>query len=149
MYEPPAREEPAYSDPDPHQLRPKLLVVDDDPDLRQLLEGMLVSEGFDVVLAQSASGLTDLVREQQPDIVILDEKMEPVSGLEALRSLRSSGEQVLVMMLTGASPDEMLETALEIGADDYFAKPFSNPVLVAHLNAMLRRSRWLSGKGDD
>ena len=53
------------------------------------------------------------------------------------------------MMLTAVSPDEMLETAVAVGADDYLAKPFSNPVLVAHLNAMLRRSRWRSGEGDD
>ena len=110
---------------------------------------VLIDEGFDVLQAQSASRLTAVVREQRPDIVILDEKMDPVSGLEALRSLRSSGEQMLVMMLTTVSPDEMLETAVAVGADDYFAKPFSNPVLVAHLKAMLRRSRWQSGKGDD
>ena len=115
--------------------------------MRQLLKDLLMNEGFYVLLAESASGLTDVVRELQPDIVILDEKMEPV-GLEALRSLRTSGERVLVMMLTAVSPDEMLETAVSVGADDYLAKPFSNQVLVAHLNAILRRSRWQSGNGD-
>jgi DNA-binding response OmpR family regulator len=123
-----------------------VLVVDDDLYVRQLLVDMLVHEGFSVTPAESASGLTDLVRDQQPDVVILDEMMEPVSGLEALRSLRSSGEQVLVMMLTAVSPEDLLEAAVAVGADDYLAKPFSNAVLVAHLRAMLRRSGWQSGK---
>ena len=149
MDERPAEPASAYSDAGQRRLRPKVLVVDDDPYVRQLLHDMLINEGFCVLLAQNASGLTDDVREHEPDIVILDEKMEPVSGLEALRSLRSSGEQVLVMMLTGVSPDEMLETAVAVGVDDYLAKPFSNRVLVAHLNAMLRRSEWQSRKGGD
>ena len=51
------------------------------------------------------------------------------------------------MMLTAVSPDEILETAVDVGIDDYLAKPFSNAVLVAHLRAMLRRSGWQSGKG--
>lgn len=147
MSERPTEQVPPYSDAGPHRPRPRVLVVDDDPFVRQLLKDLLMNEGFYVLLAESASGLTDVVRELQPDIVILDEKMEPV-GLEALRSLRTSGERVLVMMLTAVSPDEMLETAVSVGADDYLAKPFSNQVLVAHLNAILRRSRWQSGNGD-
>ncbi len=149
MDELPSEQAPAYSDAGPPRHHPRVLVVDDDAYVRQLLRDMLMNEGFSVLLADNASGLTDVVREQQPDIVILDEKMEPVSGLEALRSLRSSGEQVLVMMLTGVSPDEMLETAVAVGADDYLAKPFSNRVLVAHLNAMLRRSEWQSHTSSD
>ena len=76
-----AREEaPAYSALARDRLRPKVLVVDDDPYVRLLLEDMLTDEGFDVLQAQSASGLTEVVREQQPDIVILDEIMEPCPG---------------------------------------------------------------------
>ena len=126
--------------------RPKVLVVDDDPALRQLLEDILVNDGFDVLQAASGARLTEMVREHQPDLVVLDEVMEPVSGLEALQSLRSSGAKVPVVMLTAIPPDDILETAVDTGADDYVAKPFSGAVLLAHLKAILRRSRWQAGE---
>jgi DNA-binding response OmpR family regulator len=123
---------------------PRVLVVDDDPALRELLENVLMSEGFQVLQADSALGITDLVRDTQPDLILLDQFMQPVSGLDTLQAMRSSGEQVPVVMLTGASREDLLEMALELGADDYVAKPFSEAVLVAHVKAILRRLQWQS-----
>jgi DNA-binding response OmpR family regulator len=125
-----------------------VLVVDDDPALRQLLEDILVSAGFEVVLADSGANLAEVVRRQHPNVVLLDEVMEPVSGLEALQALRASGHDVPVVMLTAIGRDDMVETALDLGADDYVTKPFSEAVLVAHLRAVLRREHWRAGNGN-
>ena len=128
--------------------QPRVLVVDDDAGLRQVLQDVLSVEGFHVSQVDSALQLAELVRVEQPDVVLLDQTMEPVSGIEALQALRMRGEQVPVLMLTGVPPDELLESAVDVGADDYVAKPFSNAVLVAHLRAMLRRVAWRSEPRD-
>ena len=128
--------------------RATVLVVDDDAAVRQLLEDILVSAGFEVVMADSAANLAEVVRRQHPSVVLLDEVMEPVSGLEALRALRASGQDVPVVMLTAIGHDEMVETALDTGADDYLTKPFSDAVLVAHLRAVLRREHWRASNGN-
>ena len=125
--------------------RATVLVVDDDAAVRQLLADLLVSAGFEVVLADTGANLAEVVRQQHPDVVLLDEVMEPVCGLEALRALRASGQDVPVVMLTAIGRDEMVESALDTGADDYLSKPFSEAVLVAHLRAVLRRQRWRAG----
>jgi DNA-binding response OmpR family regulator len=121
---------------------PTVLVVEDDAALRQMLEGVLVQEGFPVLLTASAAGLSELVRKEQPDVVLLDQIMAPICGVDALRALRSSGERVPVVMLTRVPPEDLLETAVDVGADDYISKPFSYAVLVAHLKAILRRVHW-------
>jgi DNA-binding response OmpR family regulator len=125
---------------------PKVLVVDDDPALRQLLEDVLVTDSFVVVQAATGEGLADLVRQERPDIVVLDQVMEPVSGLDTLEHLRASGLDVPVLMLTATPAEQMLELAVDTGADDYITKPFSEAVLVAHIKALLRRQRWRSGE---
>jgi DNA-binding response OmpR family regulator len=125
-----------------------VLVVDDDAAVRQLLEDILVSAGFEVVMADSGANLAEVVRRQHPSVVLLDEVMEPISGLEALRALRASGQDVPVVMLTAVGHDEMVETALDTGADDYLTKPFSDAVLVAHLRAVLRREHWRASNGN-
>jgi DNA-binding response OmpR family regulator len=127
----------------------KVLIVDDDVPLLQLLEEVLVAHGFAV--AQSATGerLPDLVRQEHPAIVVLDQVMEPVSGLDALESLRASGLNVPVLMLMATRAEQMLELAVHTGADDYVTKPFSKPVLVAHIKAVLRRARWQRGEAEE
>jgi DNA-binding response OmpR family regulator len=108
---------------------PKILVVDDDAALRQMIEDLLESEGFTVVQAASGVRLADVVREEQPDVVVLDQIMAPVYGTEALLALRSTGEQVPVMILTGMPSEDLIEAALalELGADDFLAKPSPDP----------------------
>jgi two-component system phosphate regulon response regulator OmpR len=124
------------------QAQATVLVVDDDTTVRQVLEELLRSAGFTVATADTGARLPDLVRQQQPHVVLLDQLMQPVSGLEALQALRASGQDVPVIMLTALGGDDLVQTALETGADDYVTKPFSNAVLVAHIRAALRRQRW-------
>ena len=88
------------------------------------------------------------VGQHHPNVVLLDEVMEPVSGVEALQALRASGQDVPVVMLTAIGRDDMVETALDTGADDYVTKPFSEAVLVAHLRAVLRRQYWRASHTD-
>ena len=125
-----------------------VLVVDDDAAVRQLLEDILVSAGFEVVLADSGANLAELIRQQHPNLVLLDQVMEPVSGLDALQALRASGHDVPVVMLTAVGRDDMVEAALDTGADDYLTKPFSDAVLVAHVRAVLRRHHWRTSRTD-
>ena len=131
-----------YEDTGPDQARATVLIVDDDAALRQLLGDILSSAGFDVVQAETGAGLAELVRQHHPYLVLLDQVMEPVSGVEALQVLRASDQDVPVIMLTAIQAEDMVETALDTGADDYLTKPFSDAVLVAHVRAVLRRQHW-------
>jgi DNA-binding response OmpR family regulator len=130
-------------------VRATVLVVDDDAALRQLLEDILVGAGFQVVMADTGVNLAEVVTRLHPNVVLLDEIMEPVSGLEALQALRASGQNVPVVMLTAINRDEVIETALNTGADDYLTKPFSEVVLVAHLRAVLRREHRRPSNGNN
>ena len=124
------------------RVRPKVLVVDDDANLQQMLQVALESEGFNVVQAVSGAQFVEVVRNERPDVVLLDQSMEPVSGVQALQALRATGDDIPVMILTELASEEFIETVVDRGADDFLAKPFSSPVLVAHLKAILRRREW-------
>jgi DNA-binding response OmpR family regulator len=124
------------------QAHATVLVVDDDFAVRQVLDDLLRSAGFEVLTAASGAGLAERIQQQQPDVVLLDQLMQPVSGLEALQALRANGLDVPVVMLTALGGDDLVQTALDAGADDYVTKPFSNAVLVARIRAALRRQRW-------
>ena len=119
--------------------RSRVLLVDDNPALRQLIEDILVLDGFDVLQTSTGVGLVELVRNEHPDLVLLDQIMEPVRGLEALQQLRADGEQVPIVMVTADTRVETIEAALNAGADDYVAKPFTESILLAHIKAVLRR----------
>ena len=125
-----------------------VLVVDDDAAVRQMLNDLLHAEGFVVLAIATGAGLAEVVRQRQPDVVLLDQVMRPVSGLEALQALRASGQDVPVIMLTAIGRDDMVETALDTGADDYLTKPFSAPVLVARVRMAQRRRRWQARQSD-
>jgi DNA-binding response OmpR family regulator len=115
--------------------------VDDDPRLRQLVGTILRRAGFGVLEAEDGDAVADLVRDRQPDLVVLDLRMQRVSGLEALRALRAEGQHMGVIILTAADEEELLVTAFEAGADDYVTKPFSPRALLARVKALLRRAR--------
>jgi DNA-binding response OmpR family regulator len=93
------------------QERSRVLIVDDNPALRQLLEDILVLDGFDVLQTSTGVGLIELVRNEHPDLVLLDEMMEPVRGLDALHQLRAGGEQVPIVMVTADARVDMIEAA--------------------------------------
>jgi DNA-binding response OmpR family regulator len=118
-----------------------ILVVDDDPPQQRLIGTILTRAGFGVQYADDGDVVAGLVRECQPDLVVLDLKMRRVSGLHALRALRAAGHDVGVIILTGAGDEELVLAAFEAGADDYVTKPFQPRVLAARVKAVLRRAR--------
>jgi DNA-binding response OmpR family regulator len=117
-----------------------ILVVDDDARQQQLVGMILRRAGFGVRYADDGDVVAGLVRELQPDLVVLDLKMRRVSGLEALRAIRAAGHSVGVIILTGVGDEELILAAFEAGADDYVTKPFQPRVLAARVNAVLRRA---------
>lgn len=116
----------------------KILVADDDEKIRELLELYLTKEGFAV--EQAADGAEAILKAQQlkPDLIVLDIMMPVLDGMEVCRQVRKFS-QVPVIMLTARTEDEDRIMGLELGADDYLAKPFNPRELVARVKAVLRR----------
>jgi two-component system phosphate regulon response regulator OmpR len=114
-------------------------VVDDDPELRQLLSSYLNEQGYEVRTLNDGKQLTARLEFQRPDLVVLDLMMPGDDGLTILRRLRDSGDDLPVVMLTarGEAVDRII--GLEQGADDYLAKPFMPRELTARIEAVLRR----------
>ncbi|NOK59737.1 MAG: response regulator transcription factor [Chloroflexi bacterium AL-W] len=130
----------------------RILIVDDEPGLRELVRIKLEHEGFGVVQAGNGIEGLELVREEHPDLVILDVMMPEMDGWEMCRKLREFS-QLPVLMLTAKVQSKDIVTGLESGADDYLLKPFNMDELIARVRALLRRvpspNRPLSaGKGE-
>ncbi len=119
----------------------KLLVVDDDPALRQLLADYLNRHGYDTLLAPDASDLPSRITRYAPDLLVLDRMLPGGDGADACRRLREQGEDIPVILLTAR--DEAVDRiiGLEAGADDYVGKPFDPRELLARIEAVLRRKR--------
>lgn len=116
----------------------KVLVVDDDPALRQALRGALGRVGFEVVVAPDARGGLDLLTTARPDAVVLDLGLPDAHGLDVVRRFRGLST-VPVLILSGSTEESRKVQALEAGADDYLDKPFGVDELGARLRALLRR----------
>ena len=116
-----------------------VLVVDDDEEIRASLRRGLAFEGFKVTLAADGEEALRAIRDDQPDLAVLDIMMPGLDGLEVVRRLRQADEQLPVIMLTArdAVPDRV--TGLEAGADDYLVKPFAFSELLARIRVRLRR----------
>jgi len=121
--------------------RTRLLVVEDETDLQDLLRYNLTREGFAVTCTASGEEALRLVQQQQPDMVLLDLMLPGIDGLEVCRQLKSGGDtsSIPIVMLTAKGEEADIVIGLEIGADDYITKPFSPRVLIARLKAVLRR----------
>lgn len=121
----------------------KVLVVEDEEALSQLLSYNLGKEGFDVATSADGDEALLAVDEEKPDIVLLDWMLPNVSGVEICRRLRAQNEtrDIPVIMLTARGEEEDRIRGLEQGADDYVTKPFSMSELVARVRAVLRRTR--------
>src|SRR5712691_9166648 len=120
----------------------RVLVVEDEPDIRDLLSFHLAREGFEVRTA--GTGLQGLreVKAKHPDLVVLDLMLPELNGLEVCRRLRQDPDtaSIPVIMLTAKGDEADRVVGLEIGADDYVTKPFSPKELVARVRAVLRRA---------
>ena len=117
----------------------KILVADDDRDLRDLVGFTLTQAGYLVIKAQDGTAAIRAVSDEAPDLVILDINMPGASGFQVCESIRRNS-RVPVMMLTVRGEEEDLVRALELGADDYLTKPFSPRTLLARAKALLRRA---------
>ena len=117
----------------------KILLVDDDPELRQLLATYLGRHGFDALLLPDTRQLDAYLERFQPHLVVLDLMMPGEDGLAACRRLRARGVDIPVIMLTARDDTVDRVIGLEMGADDYVGKPFDPRELVARIEAVLRR----------
>ncbi len=119
----------------------KILVVEDNPDILELVAYNLESQGYEVTRAMTGeNGLSQAAR-AEPDLVILDVMLPGINGLDVCRKLKQqeSTRHIPVILLTAKSEDTDIISGLEIGADDYITKPFSPKVLIARVRALLRR----------
>jgi two-component system response regulator MprA len=117
----------------------RVLVVDDDPPLRRMLERTLAAEGFEVTVAADGGGALAAAERYAPDVIVLDVAIPAPDGLAVARRMRAKGLPTPILMLTArdAVPDRV--AGLEAGADDYLVKPFAVAELVARLRALTRR----------
>lgn len=118
----------------------RVLVVDDEPNITELVSIGLRYEGFDVSSAHDGRGALRAVREGKPELVILDVTMPDIDGLEVVRRMRAENIWVPVIFLTARDAVEDKIAGLTVGGDDYIAKPFSLDELVARVRAMVRRN---------
>jgi two-component system response regulator MprA len=118
----------------------RVLVVDDEPPVRDALERALSLEGYKVDLAEDGAQALKKVATEGPDVIVLDVLMPGVDGLETCRRLRADGHALPVLMLTARDAVSDRVDGLDAGADDYLVKPFALEELLARLRALLRRS---------
>lgn len=118
----------------------RVLVVDDEPNIRETIAINLQREGLDVIFAEDGLAAVDKARECRPDLIVLDIMMPGMDGFEVCRMIREeSTVPILLLSARGEEIDRIV--GLELGADDFLVKPFAMRELVAHVRAMLRRSR--------
>ncbi|MGI8536346.1 MAG: response regulator transcription factor [Mycobacteriales bacterium] len=125
----------------------RILVVDDEPNIVELLSVSLRFAGFDVRTAVDGATALETARSFCPDLIVLDIMMPGLDGFEVLRSLRSAGSRTPVLFLTARDSPEDKVTGLTLGGDDYVTKPFSLEEVVARIRAVLRRSGTGDGTG--
>jgi two-component system alkaline phosphatase synthesis response regulator PhoP len=116
----------------------RILIVDDEPKILDVLKLYLEREGFAVAAALSGKGALEQVAAHKPDLVILDLNLPDIDGLEVCRTIRKQND-VPIIMLTGRGEEVDKIVGLELGADDYVTKPFSAREIVARVKAVLRR----------
>jgi two-component system response regulator MprA len=119
----------------------RVLVVDDEPAVRQAVHRALTFEGYEVAVAKEGSQALELLALHSVDAVVLDVLMPNLDGLEVCRRLRAAGNSTPVLMLTARGSVDDRVAGLDAGADDYLAKPFALQELLARVRALLRRSK--------
>ena len=119
----------------------RLLVVEDDPQVRGMLVRALTYEGFEVEAAEDLATASSALRARPPDLVLLDLLLPDEDGLELCRRARAAGDAVPILVVTARDDIEDRVEGLDAGADDYLVKPFSTAELVARVRSRLRRAR--------
>jgi two-component system KDP operon response regulator KdpE len=124
----------------------RILVVDDEPQIRRVLQAALVAQEYEVSLVRTGEEAVEKLRRERFDLVLLDVNMPGIGGIEACREIRASSDSAIIMLTVRGSEQDKVE-ALDAGADDYITKPFSTPELLARIRAALRRMP-LSGESN-
>lgn len=121
----------------------KILVVDDEEDLLELVRFNLAKEGYRVICAATGEEALELVREERPDMILLDLMLPGIDGWDVCRELKSDAKtaRIPIIMITARSEDVDVVTSLELGADDYLSKPFSPRVLLARMKVLFRHQK--------
>lgn len=127
----------------------KILVVDDDPELRQLLKTYLTKNGYDVLLLPDPRELEKTLSRFSPQLIVLDWMMPHEDGISACRRLRAKSEQTPIIMLTARDETVDRIIGLQMGADDYLCKPFDPRELLARIEAVLRRPAFIAQHGTE
>ena len=122
-------------------MTPRVLTVEDEPDLRLILQDNLEFEGYEVLSASTGEEGLDLAMAKRPDLVLLDLLLPRMSGYEVCRRLRAEQFTMPIIMLTARNAEMDRVTGLELGADDYVGKPFGVKELLARVRVQLRRPR--------
>ena len=126
-------------------MKPKILVVEDDPHILLGLEEILKSEGYEVTGCNRGDKAVDMVAKCNPSLVVLDVMLPGLSGYDICKQLRGKSVRVPILMLTAKGQEIDKVVGLDLGADDYVTKPFGVRELVARINALLRRSNASAG----
>lgn len=117
----------------------KILVIDDDSAVTDLLSLLLRSQGFDVSATTNSTEGLSMIRENSPDIVVLDLMMPEMDGWQICKAVREFS-QVPIIILSALNDPSMIASVLDAGADDYLTKPTPSRVLIAHINRLVNRS---------
>ncbi|MEU3345475.1 response regulator transcription factor [Streptomyces sp. NPDC006700] len=131
---------PADGDRDPQ----RILIVDDEPAVREALQRSLAFEGYETEVAVDGADALDKAASYRPDLLVLDIQMPRMDGLTAARRIRGAGDTTPILMLTARDTVGDRVTGLDAGADDYLVKPFELDELFARIRALLRRSTYAS-----
>ncbi|AFT72612.1 Phosphate regulon transcriptional regulatory protein phoB [Alloalcanivorax dieselolei B5] len=126
----------------------RILIVDDEPAIREMVSVALELADFDVLEAESAQQAHERIVDERPDLVLLDWMLPSVTGIELARRLKrdDNTSEVPIIMLTAKSEEDNKIQGLDVGADDYVTKPFSTRELIARIRAVLRRSSAAAGE---
>ncbi|GGZ03229.1 MULTISPECIES: response regulator [Shewanella] len=122
---------------------PRIIILDDDPELRTMLKHYVSDQGFEVQTVANAEQLDRWLQREPFDVLVLDLMMPGEDGLSVCRRLRAAGQNIPILMLTARGNPIDRIVGLEMGADDYLSKPFEPRELTARLNAMVRRQKML------
>jgi DNA-binding response OmpR family regulator len=128
----------------------KVMVVEDENDIRDILTNLLEEEGFEVVALDNVMNILAEIQTHQPDLLLLDQMLPGKTGIEAMREVRADVNfaTLPIIMVTGLSGEEEKVNALDVGADDYVTKPFFPKELAARIKALARRSSITQGSGE-
>lgn len=124
-------------------MKAKIFIVEDEPSIVQLVKYNLEKQNFKVLVSNNGEEGLQEIKKTEPDLILLDWMLPDLSGIDICKALRKDTKfkNIPIIMLTARSQEEDKVLGLNVGADDYLPKPFSNPELIARVNALLRRSK--------